>query len=324
MDPFILRDGTKRPTNEMRDPRKEFNEQFIKQISNESFREWYNEREFAENIRNGQLYFNSPSPLDDDFRHSPSKLMQCHRKVYYKDQNAPKEGTAPKGLFWVGSRFEEDVIMPYLQSLTTDETYVQNSVWVDTEVDHDEISTPFQVKGSTDPVIVTADAEPRVVTEVKTTSSVEYLDAPRYHHRAQLMAYLFALRKEQDHPLDGLVIYADKTTFKVEVYHVEFDPMYWWLEVVPWMIEQTKYREQEELPPADPPKEWACEYCSFKERCGKGDQSTKNMEPTGFVPGVEYEREAVENHLDAHSDVNLTPLLRSRYPKLEESNHSSE
>ena len=122
MDPFAVRDE-KRPTNEMRDPRKKFNEQFIDQISNETFREWYNEREFAENIRNGQSYFNTASTLDEPLRHSPSKLMQCHRKVYYKDQNAPKEGTSPKGLFWTGTRFEEDVIMPYLQSLTTDETY---------------------------------------------------------------------------------------------------------------------------------------------------------------------------------------------------------
>ena len=42
------------------------------------------------------------------------------------------------------------------------------------------------------------------------------------------------------------------------------------------------------------------------------------MDPVGFVPGVEYEHETVENHLDPHSKVDLTQKLRALYPELEE------
>jgi len=174
------------------------------------------------------------------------------------------------------------------------------------------------VKGMTDPAIVTADAEPRIVTEVKTTSSIEYLDGPHAHHRAQLLSYLYALRAEYDHPIDGLILYADRTTFELRVYHIQFDPMEWWTEIVPWMIEQTEYRENEQLPPAEPERDWACEYCSFKERCGEGEKEVSDMGPKGFVPGVEYEREAVESHLDAQPYTDLTAVLESQYPDLAE------
>ena len=42
------------------------------------------------------------------------------------------------------------------------------------------------------------------------------------------------------------------------------------------------------------------------------------MDPVGFVPGVEYEHETVENHLDSHSKVDLTQKLKEFYPELEE------
>ena len=315
MDPFS-RDESICPSEQRSDPRQQANRVIVDEITNDRFQEWFQQREFARNIREGQSYFNGASVLDNPYKHSPSKLVQCHRQIYYKDYSAPKEGTAPKGLFWIGSNFEEEVIMPFLESITTDETYVQNSIWVDTEIEHDGLSEPLVVKGMTDPAIVTADAEPRIVTEVKTTSSIEYLDDPHPHHRAQLMAYLFALQQEQDHPIDGLILYADRTTFELKAFHLQFDSKEWWKKIVPWMVEQTQYRKNEKLPPADPPKEWACDYCSFRERCGIGDSSVSDMQPTGFVPGIVYQREAVADHLDAHSTVELTQKLSSLYPSL--------
>lgn len=127
-------------------------------------------------------------------RHSPSKLLQCHREVSYSKENAPKEGDSPQGLFWVGTRFEEDVVVPYLlEAATTDGTYVQNSMWIDTTIETDGASV--QVRGVTDPVIVAAEGEPLLVTEIKTTSSLDYLDGSKLHHKAQLHAYLHALTK---------------------------------------------------------------------------------------------------------------------------------
>lgn len=116
-------------------------------LSNQAFAEWYQEQQIEENILNGQAYFNGPSPPKDPERHSPSKLLQCHRKAMYDRRNAPNEGTPPEGLFWIGSEFEEQVIVPFLQDeVTTDNTYVQNSVWIDTELTIDDATVRVRVQ----------------------------------------------------------------------------------------------------------------------------------------------------------------------------------
>ena len=90
-------------------------ENIVHRISNRSFTEWYNEQQFEQNILEGKAYFNRSSPPKDPERHTPSKPLQCHRKASHARQNAPREGVPPKGLFWVGSAFEVDFIVPYLQ-----------------------------------------------------------------------------------------------------------------------------------------------------------------------------------------------------------------
>jgi len=78
----------------------------ISGVSNRGFNEWYAERQFETNILEGKSYFNGASPPKPPNQHTPSKLLQCHRKVSYARLNAPREGTPPEGLFWIGSEFE--------------------------------------------------------------------------------------------------------------------------------------------------------------------------------------------------------------------------
>lgn len=261
----------------------------LDRISNREFAEWYSEQQFQTNILEGQAYFNGPSPPKDPDRHSPSKLLQCHRKASYARQNAPREGTPPEGLFWIGSEFEEEVIVPFLQDITTPETYVTNSLWIDTEIGVDE--TTLQLRGSTDPAIVTAEADPVLLTEIKTTSSLEHLSEPKEHHRAQLHAYLYALNDEYDHDITtGLIVYGCRKTLDIKPFQVGFDPDFW-NDVVTWMMTQTEYEQAGELPPPDPEREWECSYCSYKHRCGQGDAPFSDVGHTGLLPLFnEYDR----------------------------------
>lgn len=287
-------------------------------LSNEAFAEWYKEQQVKENILNGQAYFNGPSPPKDPEKHTPSKLLQCHRKASYDRQNAPNEGTPPEGLFWIGSEFEEQVVVPFLQDVvTTEETYVQNSVWMDTEITVN--GTSLRVRGSTDPVIVTADADPLFVTEIKTTKDLEHLSGPKPHHRAQLHAYLYALNEEYDRTIqDGMVVYGSRTTFDIEAFHVEFDPGFW-ERVTEWMAAQTEYEDDEELPPADPERGWECSYCSYKHRCGEANTPYSDIGIGGLLPLFdEYDRDPLVEYLEAHSELGakLTPTLAHTYPGL--------
>lgn len=98
-------------------------------INGETFAEWYRERQWRPNIREGQPYFNGPSPIPPPEKHTPSQLLQCHRKLYYRKANAPAEQEEPKGIFWTGNKFEEDVAVPFLQDVVGDDAYIRNSVW---------------------------------------------------------------------------------------------------------------------------------------------------------------------------------------------------
>ncbi|WP_254278625.1 CRISPR-associated protein Cas4 [Haloarcula marina] len=287
-------------------------------ISNTSFNEWYQEEQFTENILEGRPYFNGASPPPNAAKHSPSKLLQCHRRVRYYAENAPQEGDSPQGLFWVGSKFEEEIVVPYfLDTVTTENTYVRNSMWIDTTLGE---APEVRVKGVTDPAIVDADGDPILVTEIKTTSSLEYLDGPKTHHKAQLHAYLYALDKAYDRSItDGILLYGGRDTLDIRAFHIPFDNQFWQDTVVPWMQTQTQYRQRDELPPADPVFEWECDMCPFKNRCGQTDAPYSDSGFSGLLPGFdEYRKQQLVEYFDAYPDAKLTPILAEIFPELAE------
>lgn len=291
-------------------------ETLIDRIDGEEFAKWYREHEWAQNIREGQPYFNGPSPIPPPEKHSPSNLLQCHRKIYYQQANAPAEQEEPAGIFWTGTRFEEDVIMPYLIDLVHDEdVYVRNSMWVDFKVDTDDHYVRF--KGATDPCLVDRQSEPILPTEVKTKGEIDHIDEPNRHHRAQAHAYMRGLSEDYDCDIEeAVVIYGSRETLNVRAFHVTFDPDFW-QEIVEWAADHTDYRDKQELPPADPKYDWECRYCDYRHRCGQSDRSYADEEPMGLLPGFsDYPKEQVEEYLRAHDEARLTPTLASKYPDL--------
>jgi rubrerythrin len=87
------------------------------------------------------------------------------------------------------------------------------------------------------------------------------------------------------------------------------------------MSTQTQYEEAAELPPADPERDWECNYCSFKHRCGEADTPYSDIGHDGLLPLFDdYDRQNIEEYLEAHSgaDAKLTPTLAHTYPELVE------
>lgn len=290
----------------------------VSTISDLSFTRWLNEREHTENILQGKAFFNGPAKRPDPERHKPSQLLRCPRLAVYRRRNAPKESRAPSGLFWAGSEIEEQVVVPFLQTVTPEEVYVQNSMWLDATIETDDVDEPLVVRGVTDPVLVTGEATPIVVTEVKSTISVKHRSSPTKHHRAQLMSYLYALNQEHNHDIPGLLLYLDRETFELKSFYEDFDPEFWHGEVVPWMEAITGYEQREELPPASPLYGWECDYCDYRHRCGQTDKQYSDVEARGFLPLTLYPRGQIKDHLAAHDDISMTPALAYHHPLLAE------
>lgn len=297
------------------DASRESNE-LAEQVTPDRFREWYNERQYRENIERGQSYFNGPGSIPEPERHNPSQLLQCKRKIFYRQTNAPEEEPDPDGIFWIGTHFEEELIHPFLRTVAEPEAYIQNSIWIDYSVETD--AGELQIKGSTDPVIVDADAIPIVPTEIKTKSSINNLTEPNQHHRAQLHAYLVGLSEKFERDVsDGILIYGSREDLELKVFHVTFDEEFWEEVVLEWATEHTQYRIDDELPPSEAKYDWECEFCSYQERCGQGDLMYENGGPTGLLPGyTDYPREKLIEYLEAHEQAKLTPSLGHQYPSL--------
>ncbi|WP_136689970.1 CRISPR-associated protein Cas4 [Halorhabdus amylolytica] len=297
----------------------------LNEISADRFQDWYRERQHRQNIENGTPYFNGPDHVPDPERHSPSSLLQCHRKVFYRQCNAPAEQPDPDGIFWFGSRFEEDIVFPFLERAVTDpNTYVRNTMWIDTSIETD--AGEVRIKGATDPVIVDEDSVPILPIEVKTKSSLDHVDSPNRHHRAQVHAYLVGLSEKYDVDLrDAVILYGGRKSMDLKVFHIEFDDAFWEDVVLEWAREHTQYRLDDELPPATPEYDWECEFCDYRERCGKGETETNGFGPEGFLPLYdEYPRESVVEYLEANQGAKLTPTLAHVHPDLAESHGSQE
>jgi len=243
-----------------------------------------------------------------------------YRKIYYRQLNAPEEQADPQGIFWSGTKFEEELVVPYLEATVGSGEYVRNSMWIDATCETD--AGEVRIKGATDPVIVDAESEPLLLTESKTKSSVDNLDEPNTHHRAQVHAYMYGLTQKHDRQVtDAVLLYGSRNSLDVQAFHVSFDPWFWRETVLNWAEEHTQYRLNETLPPATPVFDWECEFCDFKNRCGQGDTTPfADTDPAGLLPLFDaYPREKVADYLDTEPEAKLTPALAHKYPALAES-----
>jgi CRISPR-associated exonuclease Cas4 len=301
-------------TGERTDPRINT---LIGNIDAASFADWYQEREFTRNIREGHPYFNGPDRIPAPERHSPSQLNQCHRKIYYRQLNAPEEQADPKGIFWTGTKFEEELVVPYLEAIVGADEYVRNSMWIDVTCETD--AGEIRIKGATDPVIVDAESEPLLLTESKTKRSLDHLDEPDRHHLAQTHCYMYGLTQKYDRRVtDALLLYSSRTSLDLRAFHVAFDPWFWRRTVLNWAADHTQLRLDEELPAADPELPWECNVCSYRHRCGQAEETAhSDVGVSGLLPlWTGYPQAKLVEYLEGHSEAKLTPALAYEYPAL--------
>lgn len=286
-------------------------------LSSELFGTWYQNQEFRRNIREGQPYFNGATGSTNPTRHSPSKLLKCHRKQYYNHHNAPEETSDPDGIFWFGTEFEKQLVLQFLDDIAKEVGgFVRKSDWVDFT---EEVgSTELQFKGETDPLIVDDDAVPIVPLEVKTRDSVDSLDSPSRIHKAQLHAYIRGLSQKYNiEPPTGVILYGCRKTFRIKCFQVPFSEEFWSEIILEWAGSQTEFLVNELLPPADPEHQWECGYCSYRERCGKGSAPASDYGDKGFVWGFSgYPLKKVKEYLENNPDDELTPALAAKYSEL--------
>ncbi|MFB6152751.1 MAG: PD-(D/E)XK nuclease family protein [Halodesulfurarchaeum sp.] len=280
------------------------------------FQDWYRERDRRENARQGHFHRNVPTGDPPTDLHFPHTLLQCHRKRRYEEAGAPAETVPPHGRFWMGSRLESELVLPFLADrVAAPDESVTAGIGFEAPVETD--AGRLRLRGRTDPVITTADGTVLLPTEVKTKRNVDGGITPGEHHLAQLHAYMQGLSATRDRPVsEAALVYVSRADLAVRTFRVTFDAAFWQERVLPWLRRQTTYRETGDLPPANPEQGWECDRCPFRNRCGEGRHPAGDVGPVGFLPNLQYPRAAVMDHLRAAPGTRLTPTLARTYPEL--------
>lgn len=323
-------------------------------LSSESFASHWFEQTAIRNKEENHPERNDPAHSWPIGRVEPHQLGNCQRKWFYQWLNAPKESPDPHGIFAMGHYIEEEVIEPWIRDVFEPTYEIQNAIHVSVDIDSvsaskytetepestdegtsvaiphsiefnqpadataeantDSDSISVTVAGSTDPAICDPESgEVVALTEVKSTGSLGRITEPKRRHLLQIHAYLKSLDIE-----NGYLIYVDRDELLgPKIFEVTFDEAVW-ERVTDWVMDTLPYALNGDLPPADPPESWMCNYCEYQNRCGKGRSNLGgNMGVTGFVPGLsKYPKHMVVDHLEAYPEVGLTPTLASTYPEL--------
>ena len=285
----------------------------VEAISSEDFGIWKKQREIQNKIESGNSILKK-----SDQTNTCSKLLQCHRKLIYRENNSPAENTVANEILWYGGHFEENLLLPYIrQKLSEKGLYVASSVYIDFSYTLEE--NTLQFTGVTDPVIINKKGDPILATEIKTKKSIKYTDEPSEHHVAQLYTHLLGISLKFDVKVDrGLLIYASRRSHRLKIFTVKFDAFFWERRVGSWIAEHTKYRRLNQLPPPDSEFNWECDLCSFKQRCGKGELSYENVGTFGLLDNYSgYKESQLIDYLEAHN-AKLTPTLAQQYSELGE------
>jgi len=319
-------------------------------VSEQAFADFHSLTEKQRNKQDGyDEQRNNPAYMPADADHSPSRLLGCHRRIYYSAHNAPAEDGNPHGIFKFGNDFET-----HAEQFLRDR-FANTPLTVDNTIQIDYTHNGVHVTGSTDPVVFGPNGNPLALFEVKTTGNVYYpkhngVKQDKPQHYAQAHAYAKGLEHQYDldSPPRIVFLYADRNDLETAFIDYEFDTGFWTDHVMPWMRENTAYRQRDDLPPAldedDDRYGYMCrEYCDYKERCGNytpstpspaGDEYVEDIDSywkqndiatevqdtitdadiKGFLPLKRYPESTVVAHLASYDDVVLTPTIAHDHP----------
>jgi hypothetical protein len=126
------------------------------------------------------------------------------------------------------------------------------------------------------------------------------------------------LSEEYDVEMDhGIILYGSRNSLEVKSFVIEFDSEFWEETVLSWAKCHTELRRDDALPPAAPEHDWECEFCSYRERCGKGSTDYSDVGTLGLLPSFdEYPREKLTHYFEAHPQARLPPSLAGDFPQI--------
>jgi CRISPR/Cas system-associated exonuclease Cas4 (RecB family) len=195
-------------------------------------------------------------------KYNASAIGNCTRKNYYA-YTSPIELPLQKLCVFEAGNIIHDFIAKVLGD-SEGITLVSN----ERDLGLVDLETDLMVSGRLDDMIMIQKNGEKIIIEVKSAKSLEYFDAPKSSHIAQLAIYLKALQPYGIRK--GIILYVDKNTLKTKSFEVEYDH-----EILTRAIQRARTLHRHLLSKTLPPAEakssmaqnWECGFCEYSDKC---------------------------------------------------------
>lgn len=192
-------------------------------------------------------------------RYYPSEIGSCLRKVWFSYKQ-PKETPKELRRIFEAGNILHDFVARVLQSEKNPEVEL-----IQSEIPLRVDNLGFVISGRIDDLLLVKKDGRKVLVEVKSCKSLQYVDKPNPTYVAQLQFYMWALRIHY-----GIILYVEKNTLNSKVFAVEYDEGHA-QEILERFRCLDEHLQHEKMPPPEakmkPEIAWMCRFCDWKKAC---------------------------------------------------------
>lgn len=192
-------------------------------------------------------------------RYYPSEVGQCIRKSWFSfKMPKPVEPHVTK-IFEAGNLLHGFIVDVLKSDKTPEVTLIESESSLKMKIDD------FEISGRIDDVIRLEHNGERILVEVKSTKSIDFLREPSEQYLMQLQFYMHATGIHK-----GVILYVEKNTLKSKSFFVDYDK-----KLADTIVDRFRALhsslKNDSIPNAEAKqtsgKGWMCDYCAYKKEC---------------------------------------------------------
>jgi len=197
-------------------------------------------------------------------RYYPSEIGNCLRKTWYSYNHPRKTDPNLIRIFELGNMIHE-LVAKILKSDKNPEIEL-----LEEETSFKQVEEEFTISGRIDDLILVKENNAKVLVEVKSAKSIDYVNEPSPQYEDQLQYYMHVTGVHS-----GIILYIDKTNLKSKTFVVQYEK-----EKAEKVVRRFRFLhdhlKQGKLPFAEakiePKKNFMCRFCEYADKCEKDEE----------------------------------------------------
>jgi len=200
-------------------------------------------------------------------RYYPSEVGQCIRKSWFSFKMPKPVEPGVTKIFEAGNLLHGFVVDVLKSDKTPEVTLIESESPLKMKIDD------FEISGRIDDIIQLEHNGEKILVEVKSTKSVDFLREPSEQYMMQLQFYMHATGIHK-----GVILYMEKNTLKSKSFAVDYDK-----DLADTIIKRFKALHlsltSNSIPHAEARQirknSWMCNYCPYKKECDEIESGEK-------------------------------------------------